>query len=149
MSARSNALFKQELPNLVRGDLLSQLSQLVKNARIDPAQLVDKELLVWKAHPGVQVAARLRGKTFVPGDRKIGPDGQVIAEMGAGPNGNGLVVISNAEGEVIAQMGADPNGNGIVQTHNAEGEVVAMMGADPKGNGLVRILNAKGVWESP
>ena len=58
--------------------------------------------------------------------------------------GDGRVVIQNAEGEVAATIGVDSDGYGYVETLNAEGEGVAAIGVDSEGDGIVATHNGRG-----
>jgi hypothetical protein len=66
---------------------------------------------------------------------------QVIAGLGEGPAGTGVVYVKNNSQKVVASISVDPDNGGAVATANASGNVVSKMDALQSGHGRLAVFS--------
>jgi hypothetical protein len=79
------------------------------------------------------------------GLRVYEPGGKLVAGIGQGTAGDGVVTVSDSQGRQRAAMFVHPDGGGILQVLNASGLEVGTLFATKAGNGQLQLSSNAGV----
>jgi hypothetical protein len=79
------------------------------------------------------------------GLRVYEPGGKLVAGIGQGNAGDGVVTVNDAEGNQRAAMYVGSPSGGILDLFNVQGKVVASLFATQAGNGGMQLFNREGV----
>jgi hypothetical protein len=73
------------------------------------------------------------------------PGGKLVAGIGQGTAGDGVVTVSDMEGTQRAAMYVHQTGGGVLDIINKQGTTVASVWATENGNGMMQLYNRDGV----